>query len=44
MPEEIVPAAEAREFLGGTSAVTLWRWVRDPGFPTPRRIRNRLDF
>jgi predicted DNA-binding transcriptional regulator AlpA len=36
-------AAQAREFVGGVSAMCLWRWMRDPRvrFPQPVKLVGR---
>lgn len=43
MPNKLITAANAREFLGGISAMTEWRYIHDDtlDFPRPVKIRNR---
>ena len=41
---KLVPATKARnEYLGGISAMTEWRWIRDEILPPPIKI-NRRNF
>jgi len=39
----LLPAPEARDYVGGISAMTEWRFERDPdlGWPVPVRIKRR---
>lgn len=43
MPNKLITAANARELLGGISAMTEWRYIQDDtlNFPRPVKIRNR---
>ncbi|MCL6251120.1 hypothetical protein M3P36_08705 [Altererythrobacter sp. KTW20L] len=43
MPNKLITAANARELLGGISAMTEWRYQRDEtlNLPRPVKIRNR---
>lgn len=40
---ELIPSATVRQFCGGISDMTLWRWLSDPkmGFPKPIVIQRR---
>lgn len=40
---DVIPAPAARQYVGGISDMTLWRWERDPelGWPQPIRVRGR---
>ena len=37
--DQLVPDRKAREELGGISAMSLWRWDRNPGLGFPPAIR-----
>jgi hypothetical protein len=41
--DKLVPDRKAREFCGGVSEMTFWRWDRDPsvGLPAPVIINGR---
>jgi predicted DNA-binding transcriptional regulator AlpA len=40
--DSILTALATRQFLGGISPSTLWRWERNaPGFPQPIKIHRR---
>lgn len=41
--DNLITAGTLCERLGGISAMSLWRWVRDPAldFPKPIMIRRR---
>ena len=43
MPNKLITAANARELLGGISAMTEWRYLQDDAlnFPRPVKIRSR---
>jgi len=34
-------AAQVRRRYGGVSDMSIWRWLRDEGFPQPLRISGR---
>jgi predicted DNA-binding transcriptional regulator AlpA len=34
-------AAQVRRRYGGVSDMSIWRWLRDGGFPQPLRISGR---
>jgi Rap1a immunity proteins len=45
--DSLVPEAQVRAELGGISAMTIWRWDRDPalieiGLPPPMVVRRRV--
>jgi hypothetical protein len=43
LEKSYLTAAQVRQRYGNVSAMTLWRWLRDPqlGFPKPEPIRRR---
>lgn len=43
MQEQTVflPASAVRVRYGGVSDVTLWRWIKSSGFPTPTKPNGR---
>lgn len=43
MTERMITSAKVREFCGGVSDMTLWRWLNDPAmsFPQPIKIQTR---
>ena len=38
MDKKLIPAATVREFCGGISDMSLWRWLNDPALNFPRPI------
>lgn len=39
--EKRIPAADVLKLCGGVSDMTLWRWLKELGFPKPIYIGNR---
>lgn len=41
--DPLLSARDVRELVGNISSSTLWRWVREDGFPPPIRLgANRI--
>lgn len=42
--EKFIPSAKVRLMFGGISDMSLWRWRKERGFPSPLRIGGRNYF
>lgn len=42
--EKFIPSAKVRQIFGGISDMSLWRWRKERGFPSPLRIGGRCYF
>lgn len=42
--DDLLMSGQVRATLGNISEMTLWRWQRDLGFPSPDHVINRRSF
>jgi len=41
MDDPLIPATKLRKIVGDISDMTLWRWSKHRGFPSPTKIGRR---